>query len=115
MTGFLVAHQSTDRAQVLAAAGVAIVYAGGVALNDVADADTDITLHPGRPIPSGAVTRMGASAFGLALLAAGVIVSLAAGGPWAGAATTAAALLAFAYDFVTKDRRVIGALTLGLA
>jgi 4-hydroxybenzoate polyprenyltransferase len=121
MTGFLVAHshRATTHEEAVAAfgaaAGGAVVYAGGVVLNDVADASRDVAIHPGRPIPSGQVTVAAARTLGLALLVAGAAASMAFAGPWAGAATAAAALCAFAYDFAAKGRRVPGAVVLGLA
>ncbi len=118
-TGFLVAHARTSREEMFAIAGVCagalLVYAGGVVLNDVADADRDATLHPARPIPSGQVTRTSARGFGVMLLVVGAACSMILAGPWAGAATAAAALLAFAYDFAVKGSRLPGALCLGAA
>jgi 4-hydroxybenzoate polyprenyltransferase len=117
--GFLVTHATVGRensaALIAVAAAGALVYAGGVALNDVADADRDGTLHPRRPIPSGAVTRKEALGFGVTLVIAGVAVSLLFGGPSAGMATALAALFALLYDFRAKDGRLLGALSLGAA
>ena len=121
MTGFLVAHAHTRTSHDAAVAafgvalGGAIVYSGGVVLNDVADADRDVVIHPERPIPSGAVTAAAARTFGVVLLLGGAALSMSLGGPWAGAATAAAALFAFAYDFGAKRRRLPGAAVLGLA
>src|SRR6185295_16707334 len=115
----LVAHAGSTsadaRAACVVAAGGALVYAGGVVLNDVADAERDRTLHPARPIPSGKVERGSAARFGFALMIAGAAASMIAGGPWAGAATAAAAVFAWLYDFVAKQSRLGGAATLGLA
>jgi len=119
MTGFLVAHPGPQRDAVAAAcavaAGGALVYAGGVVLNDVADAERDRTLHPARPIPSGDVEASSAARFGFALLVGGALLSTTFGGPWAGAATAAAALFAWLYDFAAKRFRAAGAATLALA
>ena len=119
-TGFLVAHSGAAAdgraaAACAVAAGGAVVYAGGVVLNDVADAERDRALHPERPIPSGRVGREAAARFGLALLVGGALVSMLVAGPWAGAATAAAAVLAWIYDFGAKRFRIAGAATLGLA
>jgi 4-hydroxybenzoate polyprenyltransferase len=121
MTGFLVAHAHarTSHEEATAAWGVAIggaiVYAGGVVLNDVADAKRDVVIHPQRPIPSGAVTAAAARTFGFVLLLGGATLSMYLGGPWAGAATAAAALFAFVYDFAAKGWRLPGAASLALA
>lgn len=86
-------------APLIAAAGSALLYAGGVALNDVADVDKDRTLHPGRPLPSGAIPVEAARRVGGALLLGGVLSSLPSAGPgFAVALTTGAAILL--YDFV---------------
>lgn len=125
MTGFLVARKTlepvraTTREEAIAACAVAvagaIVYAGGVVLNDVADAERDATLHPQRPIPSGAVTRASANTFGLALLVGGAVLAGLLGGAASGAAMAGAALAAFVYDFGAKRSRIAGAVVLGLA
>jgi 4-hydroxybenzoate polyprenyltransferase len=123
MTGFLVAkwnaERMTTRQEAVAACAVAaagaIVYAGGVVLNDVADADRDATLHPGRPIPSGDVARGSANTFGLALLVGGAALAALLGGAAAGAAMAGAALAAYVYDFGAKRSRLAGALVLGFA
>ncbi len=118
-TGFLVTHDASTTSNSRAAAAVAlagaVVYSGGVVLNDVADAARDVEIHPTRPIPSGAVTRASAARFGAALLVGGAVLSCALAGPWAGAATAAAALFAWAYDAGAKRLRVPGAAVLGLA
>jgi 4-hydroxybenzoate polyprenyltransferase len=119
MTGFLVAHPGSSRDAAVAAcavaAGGAVVYAGGVVLNDVADAERDRTLHPSRPIPSGDVAGAAAARFGFLLLVGGAGLSMAFGGLWAGAATAAAALFAWLYDFAAKRFRAPGAATLAAA
>ncbi len=118
-TGFLLAHGPTSQGGILAASGAIaggmIVYLGGVALNDVVDAERDRTLHPHRPIPAGEVAIGDARAFGLALLVVGSLVACLLAGFPAGAATTAAALFAVTYDLGAKKRRVAGSLSLGLA
>lgn len=50
-----------------------LLYAGGIALNDVLDAELDRRERPERPIPSGRVSVRQAGIFALSLLAAGVI------------------------------------------
>ena len=53
---------------------VSCLYVAGMALNDAVDAPADAAARPGRPIPSGRVTRRGAFVFALALLTIGVAV-----------------------------------------
>ncbi|MCE9637643.1 MAG: UbiA family prenyltransferase [Planctomycetes bacterium] len=90
---FLLAHRPGSpggtSAAVGAIGGAALVYAGGVVLNDVADAERDRTLHPSRPIPAGLVDRASALKFGLALLAAGVASTAFLANPAAAAVAAA--------------------------
>jgi 4-hydroxybenzoate polyprenyltransferase len=65
---------------------IASFYVAGMALNDLADASVDAQERPGRPIPSGRVSRRGALAFilglffvGLGLLSIISLLALAAG------------------------------------
>ncbi|MBI4568642.1 MAG: UbiA family prenyltransferase [Planctomycetes bacterium] len=90
-----------------------LLYGGGMALNDCADAERDAVLHPERPIPSGRVTRAFAGLLGLVLLEGGVLLaSLAGRGPLLAALAAAAAVLV--YDFLAKRWTVAGAISLGL-
>jgi 4-hydroxybenzoate polyprenyltransferase len=49
-------------------------YEGGMFLNDAFDADVDARERPGRPIPSGLVSRATVYAIGYGLLAAGLLL-----------------------------------------
>ncbi len=94
-------------------AAAALLYAGGVVLNDAADAARDRTLHPDRPVPSGAVGRGAACAFGLFLLASGIGAALFAGtASFLAYAGVAAAVLA--YDLLLKRWGPAGVLGMGL-
>jgi 4-hydroxybenzoate polyprenyltransferase len=57
----------------------ACAYAGGMALNDAFDAPADALERPGRPIPSGRISRAAAFAAAAALLAASLALAAAAG------------------------------------
>lgn len=118
-TCFLIAHRPDSpggRAAALGAVlGAALVYSGGVVLNDVADATKDATLHPTRPIPSGAVPRAAAAKFGVALLVAGIAAVALLANAEAGAFAAAAAISAVLYDFVGARVRAAGMVFLGLA
>jgi 4-hydroxybenzoate polyprenyltransferase len=57
----------------------ALLYAGGVVMNDVCDAGLDAAERPERPIPSGRVSKKAASVFGMLLLTAGVAAAACAG------------------------------------
>jgi 4-hydroxybenzoate polyprenyltransferase len=89
--------------------------------NDIADREEDARERPNRPIPSGAVTLMGAARCGSWLLLLGVLSAVAAGafaqGGFAYAPALWAAMLAAAillYDFGAKGTALGGPLVLGL-
>jgi len=67
-------------APVLAAS--ALLYASGMAFNDVFDLERDRTLHPDRPLPSGAIRQGQAALMAVVLMASGV--GLAFTGWWPG-------------------------------
>lgn len=117
--GFLLARDANAVASgfemTAVVAGGALVYAGGVVLNDVADAERDREIHPGRPIPSGAVRLGTALVFGLVLLLGGVATVLTVCGAAAGTASAAAAAAALAYDFGGKRFRLPGSLLMAVA
>ena len=88
------------------------LYAGGVVLNDVFDANLDAKERPERPIPSGRVSQREAAALGSALLALGVllagVVSLVS---FLVAAAVAATVLL--YDAWAKHHPLAGPLAMG--
>jgi len=96
----------------LVGAGICL-YAGGVALNDVCDAEADAVERPERPIPSGRIGRGAALRFAVALLGAGCVLATAAA-PASGALALAIAAAASLYDAWGKHRPVLGPLTMGL-
>ena len=103
-----------DAATVLLLAGAsAFLYCAGMALNDVADRGRDCTLHPGRPIPSGAIGTRHAAMTGAVLLLAGCGCA-AAIGPGALTVAGAIAFLILLYDFSLKRFRLTGPVTMGL-
>ncbi len=57
-----------------------LLYAGGMVFNDLAHVERDRTIHPDRPLPSGAVSRETAYGLGISLFLAGVVS--AAWGGW---------------------------------
>lgn len=95
----------------LVLASVAI-YAGGIVLNDVFDHDIDLRERPGRPLPSGRVSRRFAAWFGGIALAMGPCLA-ALSGSWASlvvAAILAACVLG--YDAGLK-RTILGPEVMG--
>jgi 4-hydroxybenzoate polyprenyltransferase len=79
-----------------------LLYAAGTSLNDYVDAAEDACKRPDRPIPSGAISRSRALAFGVSLLFCGVLVALATAGTNGGAVAGVLALLVVLYDGVFK-------------
>lgn len=89
------------------------LYAGGVAFNDIADAELDAIERPERPIPSGRASKSNATIMSLALLAFGVLA--AAQVNWTSAALAlGVAVLAVVYDYWGKHQRIIGPINMGL-
>jgi 4-hydroxybenzoate polyprenyltransferase len=85
------------------------LYAGGVALNDVFDANLDARERPERPIPSGRLSRRSATFGGAALMLVGIGLATAAS-PLSGLIAGLIAALAIAYDGWAKPRRWLGPL-----
>lgn len=81
----------------------ALLYWGGMALNDWADRDVDAVERPERPVPSGRVTPETALATGTALCLGGVLVSVAAGGRAAARVSVPLAALIWTYDGYAKS------------
>ncbi len=75
-----------------------ILYAAGMALNDVFDTEIDRQERPGRPIPSGRVSRLFAGGLGAIGLVAGPLVALLSGSFTCLIVAAALALAILAYD-----------------
>jgi len=52
-----------------------VIVAGSMAINDIFDAEIDAINNPGRPIPSGRISKMDAAAFAALMLAAGLALA----------------------------------------
>jgi 4-hydroxybenzoate polyprenyltransferase len=89
----------------LAVASV-LLYAGGTTLNDYVDAEEDARERPERPIPAGDVSRRGALAIGIALLAGGVATAWIVAGTVGGGTAGAVAGAVLLYDGVFKGSAV---------
>lgn len=84
-----------------------LLYWGGMALNDAADADLDRLERPERPIPSGRVSQRAAVATAGALTAAGLGVAGLTGGRSSLAVAVPLAAAIWAYDLSAK-RNALG-------
>ncbi len=89
-----------------------LIYMAGLLWNDYADADEDMRARPGRPIPSGAVSRRAAFVVAV-LLALGGLCSALLAGPLSLMVAFVLALLVLGYDFLTKNTPA-GRWTMGL-
>ena len=89
------------------------LYAGGVVLNDVFDADLDAVERPERAIPSGRIKRRHAAIWGVLLLVGGILSAINVG--WlAGGIAFVVALLAVLYDRFSKHHTLLGPINMGL-
>jgi 4-hydroxybenzoate polyprenyltransferase len=88
-----------------------LIYLGGMVLNDVCDVEQDRRERPGRPIPSGRISRRGALVLAVVLLASG----LAAGAAVSTRSGIIAAVLVVcvvAYDALVKST-MLGPVVMG--
>jgi 4-hydroxybenzoate polyprenyltransferase len=99
--------------RVLPAVGAsALLYAAGMAMNDLCDVDRDRTLHPERPIPSGKVSRNQASVFvGVLVGLAGIVGGLASLEVLAAVVVVAGLILL--YNRFLKRHAIAGSIGMG--
>jgi len=90
-----------------------LLYLSGMLWNDVADADRDRVLHPGRPVASGRIPLTTAWIGGL-FLASGALLAAAQAGYRGLCAAGVVLCLALLYNFATKSVPYLGSLTMGL-
>ncbi|GAA2038381.1 UbiA family prenyltransferase [Agromyces tropicus] len=79
-----------------------LLYWGGMALNDAADAELDRVERPERPIPSGRISARAAMGTAAALTVAGVAVAGATGGRGSLAVALPLAASIWTYDLAAK-------------
>lgn len=89
------------------------LYGGGVAFNDIADAELDAIERPERPIPSGRVSKFGAMGMASLLLLAGVVCAFQVN-PLAGILAIGVAGSALLYDYWGKHQFFFGPINMGL-
>ncbi len=92
-------------------------YAAGVVLNDVADFDRDSRERPGRPLPSGRISRRWAAMLGIGawLLGLGLCVGLSIKGlsPGMGLTGVGLGLTILVYNFLLKET-FLGPILIGI-
>jgi 4-hydroxybenzoate polyprenyltransferase len=74
------------------------IYAAGIALNDYFDYATDLAERPGRPLPSGRVSRRFAAVLGWTLLLLGPVLAALSGSATSLAVASLLSLCVLAYD-----------------
>ena len=89
------------------------LYAGGVAFNDVADAELDAIERPERPIPSGRASKKAAFWMSSLLLVFGIVCAFQVN-QVAGILAIAVAACAVLYDYWGKHQRIFGPINMGL-
>lgn len=89
------------------------LYGGGVAFNDIADAELDALERPERPIPSGRVSKQGAIGMASLLLLGGIACAFQVN-LVAGCLAMAVACCALLYDYWGKHQQVIGPVNMGI-
>src|SRR5262245_81317 len=92
-----------------AVAASALLYAGGMAMNDVCDREQDRALHPERPLPSGRVSLESAKRFTLILFLLAIGVAMA-GGVNAGIGAILIVVLIALYNRHLKHGAVAGSI-----
>ncbi|WP_144607442.1 UbiA-like protein EboC [Algoriphagus algorifonticola] len=89
------------------------LYGGGVAFNDIADADLDSVERPERPIPSGRASKKSAILMASCLLLGGIFFAFLVN-IFAGLSAIAIAICALLYDFWGKHHQLFGPINMGL-
>ncbi len=89
------------------------LYAGGVAFNDVADAELDAVERPERPIPSGRASKRSAFLMSALLLLFGIVCAFQVN-QGAGFLSIAVGACAVLYDYWGKHQRIFGPINMGL-
>ncbi|MFC3416192.1 UbiA-like protein EboC [Algoriphagus hitonicola] len=89
------------------------LYAGGVAYNDIADAELDAVERPERPIPSGRASKNRAIWMASLLLIVGILAAFQVNF-LAGILAISVAACALVYDYWGKHQRFLGPINMGL-
>jgi 4-hydroxybenzoate polyprenyltransferase len=96
----------------LAAASM-LLYAGGMALNDLIDIEIDRIERPGRPLPSGRVSTRFTAGLVAGCLVLGPLLALISGSLWSLIVAVLLTVAIVAYNWVLK-RTVLGAEVMGV-
>jgi hypothetical protein len=88
------------------------LYGGGVAFNDIFDAELDAKERPERPIPSGQVKLLWAVVFAGLLLIGGIVCAVQVS-IWSGQLAVFIAVFALIYDVWGKHQTIFGPINMG--
>jgi len=91
------------------ALGMICIQAAIGSVNDAVDAPVDALVKPGKPIPSGLVSRRGAVLVGVVAGVLGLVISLIVGGPVVAGLGIAVLGAGLAYDLALKPTPYAGA------
>jgi 4-hydroxybenzoate polyprenyltransferase len=111
--GYLLSHLEIEapREFLLLLGASAGLYLSGMVFNDVFDVEQDRQERPQRPIPSGSISRRGATVFGTVLMAGGLLCAALAGRNSLLVALLLASMIVL-YDGVLK-KTPLGAIAMG--
>jgi len=90
-----------------------LLYAGGVILNDIFDANLDKIERPERPIPSGVISLNNAKFFSAIMLLFGVLFSFFVN-IYSGLIAFFLCVMIFSYNSFLKKEKILGPLNMGL-
>lgn len=90
-----------------------LLYAGGIAFNDVFDLELDRTERPERPLPSGRITRSKAIGFASSLLVLGILFAFGSN-PLSGGLALSIAVFSLVYNKWSKHHGFVGPLNMGM-
>ena len=106
-------HASDVAPVILLVCSTALLYGGGVVLNDVFDAELDRIERPERPIPSGLIKESEAQTLGTLMLIAGVVAAFFVN-IYAAVIAMAIAVAAVIYNKWNKHHAFLGPLNMGV-
>jgi 4-hydroxybenzoate polyprenyltransferase len=92
----------------------ALLYASGMAWNDLADVERDRIIHPKRPLPSGRLQLTTATVAATLMGVGAVVAALMAQGPVGAMAALMVLVLALIYNFEAKHIPWLGSFTMAL-
>lgn len=106
-------HPAFTSSVILLCISTACLYGGGVAFNDIFDADLDQLERPERPIPSGMIRQSEAVVFASLLLLIGILAALRVNAT-SGLLAISITVAALTYNKWGKHHSILGPVNMGL-